>query len=63
MLRMCVTICIKFYNITKNKPKILLNNELNRKYRFLVSVSHEKYYAISFVIAFKNEKKYAKSSK
>lgn len=48
---------------SKNKPKILLNNELNRKYRFLVSVSHEKDYAISFVIAFKNEKKYAKSSK
>ena len=41
---------------SKNKPKILLNNELNRKYRFLVSVSHEKNYAISFVIAFKNEK-------
>ena len=48
---------------SKNKPKILLNNELNRKYRFLVSVSHEKDYAISFVIAFKNEKKYTKSSK
>ena len=41
---------------SKNKPKILLNNELNRKYRFLVSVSHEKNYAISFVMAFKNEK-------
>ena len=41
---------------SKCKPKILLNNELNRKYRFLVSVSHEKNYAISFVIAFKNEK-------
>ena len=48
---------------SKNKPKILLNNELNRKYRFLVSVSHEKDYAISFVMAFKNEKKYTKSSK
>ena len=47
---------------SKNKPKILLNNELNRKYRFLVSVSHEKDYAISFVIAFKNEKEYTKSS-
>ena len=48
---------------SKCKPKILLNNELNRKYRFLVSVSHEKDYAISFVMAFKNEKKNTKSSK
>jgi holo-[acyl-carrier protein] synthase len=40
----------------KSKPKILLKNNLNKKYRFLVSVSHEKNYAIAFVIAFKNEK-------
>jgi len=48
---------------SKNKPKILLNNELNRKYRFLVSVSHEKDYAISFVIAFKSENNAKSSSK
>ena len=40
---------------SKNKPKILLKNKLNNKYDFLVSVSHEKNFAIAFVIAFKNE--------
>ena len=39
----------------KSKPKILLKNELKDKYTFLASVSHEKNYAISFVIAFQNE--------
>jgi len=48
---------------SKNKPKILLNNELNRKYKFLVSVSHEKVYAIAFVIAFKSENNTKSSSK
>ena len=40
---------------SKNKPKILLKNKLNDKYDFLISVSHEKNFAIAFVIAFKNE--------
>ena len=39
----------------KSKPKILLKNELKDKYTFLASVSHEKNYAISFVIALQNE--------
>ena len=39
----------------KSKPKILLKNELKDKYTFFASVSHEKNYAISFVIAFQNE--------
>ena len=33
----------------------MLKNELKDKYTFLVSVSHEKNYAISFVIAFQND--------
>jgi len=40
---------------SKNKPKILLKNKLNDKYDFLISVSHEKNFAIAFIIAFKNE--------
>ena len=39
----------------ESKPKILIKNKLKDKYTFLVSVSHEKNYAISFVIAFQNE--------
>ena len=39
----------------KSKPKIMLKNELKDKYTFLVSVSHEKNYAISFVIEFQND--------
>ena len=58
---------ISFLDITtshsKNKPKIILNNELYEKYRFLVSVSHEKDFAIAFVIAFKNEKNVKPRSK
>ena len=39
----------------KSKPKISIKSKLKDKYTFLVSVSHEKNYAISFVIAFQNE--------
>jgi len=39
----------------KSKPKISIKNKLKDKYTFLVSVSHEKNYAVSFVIAFQNE--------
>tara|TARA_B100001750_G_C15364842_1_gene524162 strand:+ start:573 stop:935 length:363 start_codon:yes stop_codon:yes gene_type:complete len=37
---------------SENKPKISLNSELDDKYRFLVSVSHEKDFAIAFVMVF-----------
>ena len=43
---------------SKNKPKISLKNELNDKYEFLVSVSHEKDFAIAFVIMFKKNLRY-----
>ena len=48
---------ISFLDITtshsKNKPIISLKNKLNEKYEFLVSVSHEKDFAIAFVVMFK----------
>ena len=50
---------ISFLDITtshsKNKPIISLKNKLNEKYEFLVSVSHEKDFAIAFVVMFKIE--------
>jgi len=34
-----------------SKPKVLLVNKIRRKYRFLVSVSHEKNFAVAVVIS------------
>jgi len=38
---------------SKKKPKIKLSNKLNKKYKFLVSVSHETNFAIAVVISTK----------
>ena len=37
---------------SKNKPGIKINGKMNKKYDFIVSVSHEKEFAIAIVIAF-----------
>ena len=37
---------------SKNKPGIKINGKMNKKYDFIVSVSHEKEFAIATVIAF-----------
>ena len=37
------------------KPIVKLKNSLQKKYQFLVSVSHEKDFAIAFVVMFKIE--------
>ena len=41
---------------SKNKPGVKINGKLNKKYDFIISVSHEKEYAIAVVIAFRNKK-------
>ncbi len=45
---------IDFVNIEtyhlKSKPKIRLKNENSNKYNFICSISHEKKYAIGFVV-------------
>ena len=38
---------------SKKKPKITLDNELDKKYGFMVSLSHESNFAIAVVISFK----------
>ena len=42
-------ICVSNY---KNKPRIKINGMLNKKYDFIVSISHEKEFAVGVVIAF-----------
>ena len=41
---------------SKNKLGIKINGKLNKKYDFIVSVSHEKEFAIAVVISFRNKK-------
>ena len=41
---------------SKNKLGIKINGNLNKKYDFIVSVSHEKEFAIAVVISFRNKK-------
>ena len=43
-------ICVSNY---KNKPGIKINGRLNKKYDFIVSISHEKEFAVGVVIAFR----------
>ena len=43
-------ICVSNY---KNKPRIKINGMLNKKYDFIVSISHEKEFAVGVVIAFR----------
>ena len=38
---------------SKNKPRIKINGRLNKKYDFIVSISHEKEFAVGIVIAFR----------
>ena len=38
---------------SKNKPRIKINGRLNKKYDFVVSISHEKEFAVGIVIAFR----------
>ena len=38
---------------SKNKPRIKINGRLNKKYAFIVSISHEKEFAVGIVIAFR----------
>ena len=38
---------------TKNKPTVKLNGKISTKYSFLVSVTHEKEYAVAVVISYK----------
>jgi len=38
---------------SKYKPEIKINGKLNKKYDFIVSVSHEKEFAIAVVISFR----------
>ena len=38
---------------SKHKPEIKINGKLNKKYDFIVSVSHEKEFAIAVVISFR----------
>jgi holo-[acyl-carrier protein] synthase len=38
---------------SKHKPEIKINGKLNKKYNFIVSVSHEKEFAIAVVISFR----------
>ena len=38
---------------SKNKPGIKINGRLNKKYDFIVSISHEKEFAVGIVIAFR----------
>ena len=43
-------ICVSNY---KNKPRIKIDGRLNKKYDFIVSISHEKEFAVGVVIAFR----------
>ena len=38
---------------SKNRPRIKINGRLNKKYAFIVSISHEKEFAVGIVIAFR----------
>ena len=38
---------------SKNKPRIKIDGRLNKKYDFIVSISHEKEFAVGIVIAFR----------
>ncbi len=38
---------------SKNRPRIKINGRLNKKYDFIVSISHEKEFAVGIVIAFR----------
>ena len=38
---------------SKNKPRIKIDGRLNKKYEFIVSISHEKEFAVGVVIAFR----------
>ena len=38
---------------SKNRPRIKINGRLNKKYDFIVSISHEKEFAVGVVIAFR----------
>ena len=38
---------------SKHKPEIKIDGKLNKKYDFIVSVSHEKEFAIAVVISFR----------
>ena len=38
---------------SKNRPRIKINGRLNEKYEFIVSISHEKEFAVGIVIAFR----------
>jgi len=38
---------------SKNRPRIKINGRLNEKYDFIVSISHEKEFAVGIVIAFR----------
>ena len=38
---------------SKNRPRIQINGRLNKKYDFIVSISHEKEFAVGIVIAFR----------
>ena len=38
---------------SKNRPRIKINERLNEKYDFIISISHEKEFAVGIVIAFR----------
>lgn len=38
---------------TKNRPVVELNGKISKKYSFLVSVTHEREYAVAVVISYK----------
>jgi holo-[acyl-carrier protein] synthase len=38
---------------SKRRPEIKINGKLNKKYDFIVSVSHEKEFAIAVVVSFR----------